>query len=114
MAFPQARSHRERSAARVSAATALLDRGYGKPLQAIAQTLAKLDPTVLLSDDELACPQCLSHPAPVGSLSGHAIRPATAEKPFKRGFSSGTAAGPRPYPQIERQNVGLDERDSHL
>jgi hypothetical protein len=31
-------------AARVAAANALLDRGYGKPTQPISQTLAKIDP----------------------------------------------------------------------
>ena len=40
-------------AARVAAANALLDRGYGKPTQLVAQALAKLDPTTL-SDEELA------------------------------------------------------------
>jgi hypothetical protein len=40
-------------AARVAAANALLDRGYGKPTQPISQTMAKVDPTTL-SDEELA------------------------------------------------------------
>jgi uncharacterized protein DUF5681 len=40
-------------AARVAAANALLDRGYGKPTQPISQTLAKVDPSTL-SDEELA------------------------------------------------------------
>jgi hypothetical protein len=40
-------------AARVSAANALLDRGYGKPTQPISQTLAKVDPSSI-SDEELA------------------------------------------------------------
>src|SRR4029453_17593723 len=40
-------------AARVAAAKALLDRGYGKPTQLVAQALAKFDPTTL-SDEELA------------------------------------------------------------
>src|SRR5512140_280147 len=40
-------------AARVAAANALLDRGYGKPTQPISQTLAKVDPSSL-SDHELA------------------------------------------------------------
>jgi hypothetical protein len=40
-------------AARVAAANALLDRGYGKPTQPIAQTLAKIDPSTM-SDEELA------------------------------------------------------------
>jgi hypothetical protein len=40
-------------AARVAAANALLDRGYGKPTQPIAQTLAKVDPSTI-SDEELA------------------------------------------------------------
>src|SRR6476659_4598209 len=40
-------------AARVAAANALLDRGYGKPTQPISQTLTKLDPSTL-SDEELA------------------------------------------------------------
>ena len=40
-------------AARVAAANALLDRGYGKPTQTISQTLAKVDPSSL-SDQELA------------------------------------------------------------
>jgi hypothetical protein len=40
-------------AARVAAANALLDRGYGKPTQPITQTLAKIDPSAL-SDEELA------------------------------------------------------------
>ena len=39
-------------AARVAAANALLDRGYGKPTQPISQTLAKIDPTTM-SDAEL-------------------------------------------------------------
>jgi hypothetical protein len=41
------------SAARVAAANALLDRGYGKPTQPISQTLTKVDPSSL-SDEELA------------------------------------------------------------
>lgn len=40
-------------AARVAAANALLDRGYGKPTQQISQTLAKIDPSSI-SDEELA------------------------------------------------------------
>jgi hypothetical protein len=40
-------------AARVVAANALLDRGYGKPTQPISQTLAKVDPSSM-SDEELA------------------------------------------------------------
>src|SRR5690349_17435827 len=40
-------------AARVAAANALLDRGYGKPTQPISQTLAKIDPSSI-SDEELA------------------------------------------------------------
>jgi hypothetical protein len=40
-------------AARVAAANALLDRGYGKPTQLVAQALAKVDPATL-SDEELA------------------------------------------------------------
>jgi len=40
-------------AARVAAANALLDRGYGKPTQPISQTVAKVDPSSL-SDEELA------------------------------------------------------------
>src|SRR6476620_448822 len=40
-------------AARVAAANALLDRGYGKPTQPISQTVAKVDPSTL-SDEELA------------------------------------------------------------
>jgi hypothetical protein len=40
-------------AARVAAANALLDRGFGKPTQPISQTLAKVDPS-LMSDEELA------------------------------------------------------------
>jgi hypothetical protein len=40
-------------AARVAAANALLDRGYGKPIQPISQTLAKIDPSSI-SDEELA------------------------------------------------------------
>jgi hypothetical protein len=40
-------------AARVAAANALLDRGYGKPTQPISQTLAKVDPSTI-SDEELA------------------------------------------------------------
>jgi hypothetical protein len=40
-------------AARVAAANALLDRGYGKPTQPISQTLAKIDPASI-SDEELA------------------------------------------------------------
>ena len=39
--------------ARVAAANALLDRGYGKPTQPISQTLAKVDPSSI-SDEELA------------------------------------------------------------
>ena len=39
-------------AARVAAANALLDRGYGKPTQPISQTLAKIDPGSM-SDEEL-------------------------------------------------------------
>ncbi len=39
-------------AARVAAATALLDRGYGKPTQPISKTLAKVDPSTV-SDEEL-------------------------------------------------------------
>jgi hypothetical protein len=39
--------------ARVAAANALLDRGFGKPTQPISQTLAKVDPSTL-SDEELA------------------------------------------------------------
>ena len=39
-------------AARVAAANALLDRGYGKPTQPISQTLAKVDPSTI-SDEEL-------------------------------------------------------------
>ena len=34
-------------AARVLAANSLLDRGYGKPTQTIAQTLARIDPSTL-------------------------------------------------------------------
>jgi HEAT repeat protein len=40
-------------AARVAAANALLDRGYGKPTQPISQILAKIDPASI-SDEELA------------------------------------------------------------
>ena len=40
-------------AARVAAANALLDRGYGKPTQPISQTLTKIDPHTM-SDAELA------------------------------------------------------------
>jgi hypothetical protein len=40
-------------AARVAAANALLDRGYGKPTQPISQTLATIDPSTI-SDEELA------------------------------------------------------------
>ena len=40
-------------AARVAAANALLDRGYGKPTQPIEQTLTKVDPSTI-SDEELA------------------------------------------------------------
>ena len=40
-------------AARVAAANALLDRGYGKPTQPISQTLTKIDPSTM-SDEELA------------------------------------------------------------
>src|SRR5436309_8237921 len=40
-------------AARVAAANALLDRGYGKPTQPISQTLARVDPATM-SDEELA------------------------------------------------------------
>jgi hypothetical protein len=40
-------------AARVAAANALLDRGYGKPTQPISQTLTKVDPSSI-SDEELA------------------------------------------------------------
>ena len=40
-------------AARVAAANALLDRGYGKPTQPISQTLAKIDPSSI-SGEELA------------------------------------------------------------
>jgi uncharacterized protein DUF5681 len=40
-------------AARVAAANALLDRGYGKPTQPISQTLTKIDPSTM-SDAELA------------------------------------------------------------
>ncbi len=39
-------------AARVAAANALLDRGYGKPTQPISKTLAKVDPSTM-SDEEL-------------------------------------------------------------
>jgi hypothetical protein len=41
------------SAARVAAANALLDRGYGKPTQPISQTVARVDPSSI-SDEELA------------------------------------------------------------
>ena len=40
-------------AARVAAANALLDRGYGKPTQPISKTLVKADPSTM-SDEELA------------------------------------------------------------
>jgi len=40
-------------AARVAAANSLLDRGYGKPLQSVSQTLTRMDPDKL-SDAELA------------------------------------------------------------
>jgi hypothetical protein len=40
-------------AARVAAANALLDRGYGKPTQPISKTVAKVDPSSM-SDEELA------------------------------------------------------------
>ena len=40
-------------AARVAAANALLDLGYGKPTQPISKTLAKVDPSSM-SDEELA------------------------------------------------------------
>jgi hypothetical protein len=40
-------------AARVAAANALLDRGYGKPTQPISQTVARVDPSSI-SDEELA------------------------------------------------------------
>jgi hypothetical protein len=40
-------------AARVAAANALLDRGYGKPTQPISKTLAEVDPS-RISDEELA------------------------------------------------------------
>ncbi len=39
--------------ARVAAANALLDRGYGKPTQPISKTLAKVDPSSM-TDEELA------------------------------------------------------------
>src|SRR6185369_2991219 len=47
--------HNEKAppAARVAAANALLDRGYGKPTQPISQTLAKIDPSSI-SDEDLA------------------------------------------------------------
>jgi hypothetical protein len=40
-------------AARVAAANALLDRGYGKPTQPISQTVARVDPSSI-NDEELA------------------------------------------------------------
>jgi hypothetical protein len=40
-------------AARVAAANALLDRGYGKPTQPISKTLSKVDPKTM-SNEELA------------------------------------------------------------
>ena len=40
------------AAARVAAANALLDRGYGKPTQPISQTLEKIDPRTI-TDEEL-------------------------------------------------------------
>ena len=40
-------------AARVAAANALLDRGYGKPTQPISKTSVKVDPSTM-SDEELA------------------------------------------------------------
>jgi hypothetical protein len=40
-------------AARVAAANALLDRGYGKPTQPVSKTLTKVDPSTM-SDEELA------------------------------------------------------------
>ena len=40
-------------AARVAAANSLLDRGYGRPTQTIAQTLTRVDPDTL-TDAELA------------------------------------------------------------
>ena len=40
-------------AARVAAANAILDRGYGKPTQAVSQTFTRADPSTL-SDEELA------------------------------------------------------------
>ncbi len=47
--------HNEKTppAARVAAANALLDRGYGKPTQPISKTLAKVEPSTM-SDEELA------------------------------------------------------------
>ena len=47
------RDEKAAPAARVAAANALLDRGYGKPTQPISQTVAKVDPSSL-SDGELA------------------------------------------------------------
>lgn len=47
------RDEKAAPAARVAAANALLDRGFGKPTQPISQSLAKVDPSTL-SDEELA------------------------------------------------------------
>jgi hypothetical protein len=56
-------------AARVAAANALLDRGYGKPTQPILQTLAKIDPSTM-SDEELAA---IVRLLGVGRLKGSSI-----------------------------------------
>ena len=47
------RDEKAAPAARVAAANALLDRGFGKPTQPISQTLARVDPSTM-SDEELA------------------------------------------------------------
>jgi hypothetical protein len=53
LAVSSNRNEKAPPAARVAAANALLDRGYGKPTQSISKTLAKIDPSTM-SDEELA------------------------------------------------------------
>src|SRR6187401_2984000 len=60
-------------AARVAAANALLDRGYGKPTQPISQTLSKIDPSTM-SDEELAAILAATHNVEFAERWGRRVR----------------------------------------
>jgi hypothetical protein len=67
------------SAARVAAANALLDRGYGKPTQPISQTLTKIDPSSI-TDEELAAIESS------GSVTRYELRRTMALPPSRLGY----------------------------